>query len=159
AVLDGHVHHLADLLREDLGQAAAEDREILREDEHTPAEDRSVARHDGVAPRPALAHLELDLAVAYVAVELDERARIEQLLEPLASEQLALRALALDVRLGRLVLALLAELREALQLGARAVLGRRHKGSLAPSEEERVTNEPFAGRACRKVPPVTGAPW
>src|SRR5262249_21252548 len=81
---------------------------------------------------------ELDLAVAYVTVELDERARIEQLLEPLASEQLALRALALDVLLGRLVLALLAELREALQLGARAVLGRRHKGSLARSQEEGV---------------------
>ena len=43
-----------------------------------------------------LAHAELDLAVPHVAVELDERARVEQPLEPLARKQLALRPLPLD---------------------------------------------------------------
>ncbi len=77
AVLRGHVHHLADLLREDLGEAAAEDGEVLREDEHAAAEDRPVPGHDGVAVRPLLPHPELRLAVADVAVELDERARVD----------------------------------------------------------------------------------
>ncbi len=68
AELHREVHHLADLLGEDLGQAAAEDREVLREDEHLAPEDRPVAGDDRVAPRPPLAHLELDLAMAHVAV-------------------------------------------------------------------------------------------
>ena len=54
---------------------------------------RPVAGDDRVAPRPVLAHPELDLAVAHEAVELDERARVEQPLDPLAREQLAALAL------------------------------------------------------------------
>ena len=94
--LDGHVHHLADLLGEDLGERAAEDREVLAEDADGPAEDRPVARDDGVAPGPVLAHPELDLAVADEAVELDERARVEQEVDPLAGEQLAAVVLPRD---------------------------------------------------------------
>ena len=74
-------------------ERAAEDREVLREDAHRPAEDGPVAGHDGIAPGPLLAHPELDLAVAHEAVELDERARVEQPLDPLAREQLAARVL------------------------------------------------------------------
>ena len=97
AVLHGEIHDLADLLGEDLRQRPAEHGEVLREDEHLAAEDRPVAGDDGVAPRPVLAHVELDLAVTDEAVELDERARIEELLEPLAREELPALALALDV--------------------------------------------------------------
>ena len=43
-----------------------------------------------------LAHVELDLAVPDETVELDERARVEELLEPLAGEQLPALALTLD---------------------------------------------------------------
>ena len=68
-----------------------------------------MAGDDGVAPRPLLAHPELDLAVPHVAVELDERARVEQLLDALAREQLALAALPLDRLLAARVERLLAE--------------------------------------------------
>src|SRR5207237_7923662 len=88
----GQVHHLADLLGEDLREAAAEDGEVLREDEDLAPEDRAVAGDDGVAVRAALHHPEVRLAVADVAVELDERARVAESLGPLAREELPLRA-------------------------------------------------------------------
>src|SRR5207244_4746549 len=96
AVLEREVHHLADLLREDLGEAAAEDGEVLREDEDLAAEDRPVAGDDRVAVRAVRQRAEVRVAVAHVAVELDQRARVEQLLEALAREQLAARALTGD---------------------------------------------------------------
>ena len=96
AVLRGHVHHLADLLREDLRQAAAKDREVLREDEDAAAEDRAVAGHNRVAVWTPLPHAELGFAVPDVAIELDERAPVEQLLGTLAGQELALASLALD---------------------------------------------------------------
>ncbi len=127
AVLHGHVHDLADLLREDLRERPAEHREVLREDEDLAAEDRPVAGDDGVAPRAVLAHVELDLAVADEAVELDERARVEELLEPLAREELAALALPLDVPLARRMERLLAQLLEPaeLRLGRVVRLGHR----------------------------------
>src|SRR5205085_11792290 len=73
AELRRQVHHLADLLREDLAERAAEDGEVLREDEDLAAEDRPVARDDGVAVRAPVEHAEVRLTVAHVAVELDER--------------------------------------------------------------------------------------
>ena len=48
-----------------------------------------VAGDDRVAERPPLGHPEVRLAMAHVAVELDERARVAELLGPLAGEQLA----------------------------------------------------------------------
>src|SRR5207249_2656453 len=100
AELERQVHHLADLLGEDLAQRTAEHREVLGEDEDLAAEDRPVAGDNRVPVRPPLEHAEVRLAVPHVAIELDERARIQQLEEPLAREQLALLALALDRLLG-----------------------------------------------------------
>src|SRR6185312_14482731 len=54
-------HHLAHLLRHHLTEAAAEDGEILREDEDGAAVDRAVAGNDGVAPGPVLLHLDSGL--------------------------------------------------------------------------------------------------
>src|SRR5581483_918414 len=119
-----HVHHLADLLREDLGQRAAEDREVLREDEDLPPEDRPVPRDDGVAPGPLLAHPDLDLAMPHVAVELDERAGVEQPREPLAREQLSLGALPLDVALAALAGRLFAARGQAVDFGPGRISGR-----------------------------------
>ena len=96
AELEREVHHLADLFGEGLREGAPEDREVLREDEDPPAEDRSAARDDGVPPRAPVHHPEVRGAVADVAVELDEAARVEQLFDALAGEKLAPRALALD---------------------------------------------------------------
>src|SRR5262249_6870054 len=114
-------------LREDFGQRAAEDREVLREDEDPATEDRPVARHDGVAPRALVAHPELDLAVPDEAVELHERARVEELLEPLASEQLAALALAYHGLLARGLERLLAQLLEPAKLGLGRVVRLRHR--------------------------------
>src|SRR5207302_2848149 len=73
AVLGRHVHDLADLLGEHLAQRAAEDGEVLAQDEDAAAEDSSVARDDRAAVRAPLEHPEVRLAVTHVAVELDER--------------------------------------------------------------------------------------
>src|SRR5207253_8163205 len=96
AELQRQVHHLADLLREDLAQGTAEHGEVLREDEDLPTEDRAVARDDRIAVGPPLEHPEVRLTMAHVAIELDERTRIQQLDEALAREQLSLLALPLD---------------------------------------------------------------
>ena len=130
AVLDSEVHDLADLLGEDLGERAAEDREVLGEDEDLAAEDVAVARDDRVAPRPPLAHPELDLAMPDITVELDERTGIEEALEPLAREQLALRALPLDRLLGPLVERAFAHLLETLELRPCRVLPGRHSAPI-----------------------------
>src|SRR5205807_6734558 len=136
AVLHGHVHDLADLLGEDLGEAPAEDGEVLREDEDLAPEDLAVARDDGVAPRPPLHHPEVRLAVADVAVELDEGARVAEALGALAGEELSLRALPLDRLRAPGVARLVAERLHALELalrrlGTRALfVCRRHRWSV-----------------------------
>ncbi len=122
AVLRRQVHHLADLLGEHLAQRAAEDREVLAEHEDLAAEDRAVAGDDRVAVRPALEHPEVRLAMAHVAVELDERPRIAELLGALAREQLPCFLVLRDRLLGARVLRLVAQVLEPLQLlGGRLV--------------------------------------
>src|SRR5581483_9470878 len=112
---DGHVHDLADLLREDLAERAAEDGEVLREEEDLAAEDRAVAGDDGVAVRTAVHHPEVRLAVADVAVELDERAGVAELLRALAGEEAALLAALRDGPLAARVERLLPQLLEPLE--------------------------------------------
>src|SRR5436190_2968303 len=130
AELRRQVHHLADLLREDLRETAAEDREVLREDEYTPAEDRPVAGDDRIAVGPPLPHPELGLAVTHVAVELDERAGIEELFRALTREELALVSLTLDRALAAGVTGFVAQLLQALELGRRRLDLARHGASV-----------------------------
>src|SRR4029453_19655759 len=89
-------HHLADLFREDLRERAAEDGEVLGEDEDLAVEDRPVAGDDGVAPGTLVHHPEVRVPVTDVAVELDEAAGVQELLQPLTGEQLAALALPSD---------------------------------------------------------------
>ena len=148
--LSGQVHDLADLLGERLRQRAAEDREVLREDEDLATEDRPVAGDDGVAVGPVLHHVEVGIAVAHVAVELDERARVEQHLQPLAREQLPLLALALDRALAPLVRGLLAQALELFELllgRVRAVVGRRHDRSVG---HERLRSRQWSRSTARR---------
>ena len=130
--LEGHVHHLADLLGEDLGERAAEHGEVLAEDADRPAEDGAVARHDRVAPRPLLAHAELALAVAHEAVELDERAGVEQQLDPLAGEELAALVLPRDRLLRPGVLRRVAQLAQPGELRLGRLVPRRHPAEPIP---------------------------
>src|SRR5262249_9481049 len=126
-------HHRRDLAGTARAQRPAEDGEFLREAEALAPEDRPIAGDDGVAVRPAIEHPEVRLAVTDVAVELDERARVEQLDEPLAREQLPLLSLALDRLLPRGVLPFVAQLLELSELRLRrvgAVVGCRHGRSL-----------------------------
>ena len=142
---------LHDLLGERLRQGAPEDREVLREDEDLAAEDRAVAGDHRVPPGAPLHHPEVRVAVAHVAVELDEAARVEQLLEALAREQLAAFALALDrlrvAGVGRLV----PQLREPRELR----LGRRLPCVLRRRHAERLMS---AGRDCLRLRGRTPGP-
>src|SRR6266849_2008958 len=90
AGLHGEVHDLHHLLGEGAGEAAAEDGEVLREDEHQAAVDGAVAGDHAVAVDLSLRHAEVAAAVGLEAVELDEAARIEELLDPVPRGALAL---------------------------------------------------------------------
>src|SRR5207244_2017130 len=110
-----------------------------------------------VAVGAALEHPEVRLAVADVPVELDERAGIEELDEPLAREQLSLLALALDGLVGAAVLGLVPQLLELVELPLRRVgtivRGGHVRRSLAASVERTCedcaawTSSGFSGRS------------
>ncbi len=93
------VHDLADLLGVRLGERAAEDREVLAEDEHQPAVDRAVAGDDAVARDLLVGHAEVRAAVLDEHVPFLEGARVEQQLDALARGELALRVLRVDALL------------------------------------------------------------
>ncbi len=90
------VHHLADLLRVGAREAAAEDGEVLREDEDLAPFDQAVAGDHAVAEELLLVHPEVVAAVGLELVELDERAGVEQQLDALARGQLAVGVLLVD---------------------------------------------------------------
>src|SRR5207247_4309527 len=99
AGLHGEIHDLDDLLGVGAREAAAEDGEVLGEDEHEPPVDRAVARDDAVPRDLPLRHAEVGAAVGLEAVELDEAPRVEQLVQALAGRELPLGVLALDAGL------------------------------------------------------------
>ena len=156
AELEREVHDLADLLGERLGERPAEDREVLREDEHLAAEDRPVAGDDGVAPGPALHHPEVRVAVADVAVELDEAARVEEQLEPLAGEELAPLALPLDRALVAGVGGLVPQRGEPRELVRGRVRGHVVRGRHAEGAYRQETGA-FSGAGGRMAGPRTRA--
>jgi hypothetical protein len=107
--LDREVHDLVDLLGEHLAERPAEDGEVLGEDEDLAAVDRAPPGDHAVGVG-ALEQAAVVRTVAGEHVELVERAGVEQELDPLAGEHLALGVLARDRLLGtrmeRLLLAL-----------------------------------------------------
>ena len=100
AVLHGEVEDLDDLLAVDLAEAAAEDRDVLGEDRDRAAVDRAVPGDDAVAEGALGVHAEVAGPVPGELVELGERARVEQGLDPLAGGHLPRRVLLLDGPLG-----------------------------------------------------------
>ena len=95
AHLHREVHDLADLAGVRLGEAAAEDREVLGEDVHEAPVHASVAGHDAVAGHLLLGHAEVEAAVLDELVELLEGALVEQHQDALAGGELALAVLPL----------------------------------------------------------------
>ena len=95
----GEIHHLVDLLGVHLAERAAEDREVLAEDEDLAAVDRAPPGDHAVGERAVVLDPEAVRPVAGEHVELDERARVEQEVEALAGGELAPLVLAADRRL------------------------------------------------------------
>ena len=131
AELRRQIHDLADFLRKDLAQRTAEDGEILGKDEDLATEDRAVAGDDRVAVGSPLEHAEARFAMPDVAVELEERAGIEQFFHSLAGEQLPLLALSRNRALAARMPRLLAQLGELAQLGAGGIGFGRHDASVS----------------------------
>src|SRR6185503_6971101 len=95
ADLHRHVHHLANLLGVTLGERAAEDGEILGEDEDEAAVDRARSGDDAVAWNLLRLHAEIDAIMLDIHVIFFERALIEQDGQPLARGEAALGVLRL----------------------------------------------------------------
>ena len=89
ADLGGQVHHLDDLLAEDLAQAAAEDGEVLREHAHLAAVDGAEPGHHAVAVRAVAVQAEAGRPVPGELVQLGEGALVQQQRDPLAGGLLA----------------------------------------------------------------------
>ena len=88
--LHGHVHDLHDLGGVGLRERAAEDGEVLREDEDQPAFDAAIAGEEAVAEILLLVHAEVGAAVGDQLVGLFEGAFVEQEFDALAGRHLAL---------------------------------------------------------------------
>ena len=95
----GVVHDLADLLRVRLAQRAAEDGEVLAEDEDQAPVDGAPPGDDAIARHALLGHAEVRAAVLDEHVVFLERAVVEQQLQTFAGGKLALGVLSLDPRL------------------------------------------------------------
>ena len=65
--------------------------------------------------------------MAHEAVELDEGSRVEELLDPLAGEQLSALALTFDVRVTHVIAGLFAELLEPAELRLGRVVNLSHR--------------------------------
>ena len=93
-------HHVGtDLLGVGLGQRAAEDGEVLAEDEDHPAVDRAVAGHHPVARDGLVGHAEVGAAVALEHVPFLEGIGVEQELDAFPGRELALGVLRVDALL------------------------------------------------------------
>ena len=92
----GEVHHLVDLLGVHLAQRAAENREVLAEDEDLAAVDQAPARDHAVGERTVVLDPEAVRPVTGEHVQLDERTRVEQQLDALTGGELAALVLTPD---------------------------------------------------------------
>ena len=92
------IHHLVDLLGEDLAERAAEHREVLGEDEDLASVDRAPPGDDTIGQGAGVLDAEAVRPVAGEHVELDERVRVQEQREPLPHGELAPLVLALDRR-------------------------------------------------------------
>ena len=90
-------------------ERAAEDGEILREDEDQPAVDAAVAGDDPVAKDALLGQAEVGVAVDDKRVELVKGAFVEQQVDALAGGQFAFGVLLLDAALAAAFHGLLAQ--------------------------------------------------
>ena len=95
AVVQRHLHDLANLLGVGLGQRAAEHREILGEHVDEPAVDLAVAGHHAVAQELLLVQAKIRGPVRHQLSQFLKRAGVQQQLQALPRRQLALAVLGL----------------------------------------------------------------
>ena len=136
-----------------LGERAAEDGEVLREDVDQAAVDAAVAGDEAVAGDDLLVHAEIAAAVGDQLVEFLEGAFVEQQLDALAGGELAFLVLAR------------AALRPAALLGGRVAAAqfveavhRHYCNELEASVRQQIVSAARArGWCCRRSPPSTPA--
>ena len=92
----GQVHHLVDLLGEDLAERAAEDGEVLAEEADPPAVDGAESGDHAVGVGPVVLQPHAVGPVPGQHVEFLERPVVQQVLDALPSGQLPLGVMALD---------------------------------------------------------------
>ena len=102
----------------------AEDREILGEEVDDAAIDLAIAGDDTVARDPLRLHAEVGAAMRDEPVELDERAGVEKLLDPLARRVLAGGVLSVDAGLTAAEARGLVECFESFEIVAHVFLAR-----------------------------------
>jgi hypothetical protein len=115
AIAERHVLHLLDLFRMRLRQRAAEDGEILGEEENGAAVDGTPAGDDAVAGNLLLLHAEIGRAMLDEHVEFLEGAFVEEDLDALARGEFAAGVLGVDARLAAALARDLAPALEFLQ--------------------------------------------
>ncbi len=93
------IHDLHDLGSVGRGERAAENREILGEQEHASPVDRAVTGDDAIAEHLLVLHAEVGAAMHDEPIELDEAARVEQEIDALARRELAGGMLPIDTGL------------------------------------------------------------
>ncbi len=130
--LHGQVHDLADLLGMRLRERAAEDGEILAEDEDEPAVDLAVAGDHAIAEVPLLLEAEVARAMGHEGVELHEAVGVQQQIEALSGGELALLVLLVDAGLAAAEARLGAQLVETLDLRPVVAHARSPSARLAP---------------------------
>ena len=104
-----------DLLGKHLPQSTAEHREVLAEDEHLAPVDRAPAGDDAIGVRPLFEACGVR-AVTGQQVEFLERAGVEEVVDALAGEELALFVLTLDRTSGAGVKRLVAPVAKIIEL-------------------------------------------
>ncbi len=94
--LHRHFHDFADFFGVRFRQRAAEDGEILREDEHHPAMDLAATGDDPVTKDILLVQTEVGRPVGDEHIEFFEGIRVDQQLDPFARGQLPFFVLSVD---------------------------------------------------------------
>ena len=106
-----------------LAERAAEDREVLAEHAHPSSVDGAEPGDHPIGPRAGVLEAHATETVAHEQVDLLERTFVEEVVDPLAGEHLALRQLRLDRSIGPRIPGFLLPLGKGVEAGGHRVIG------------------------------------